>query len=224
MKPEFYFGSKQRLQTVLGGLLSICCYVVGVIGTCFFSLDFLQKTNPIVNLNTYYSLTSQIELTRNNFYVKMGIFDASSLAIPNYEQYYRVVLKTFFYNYYTDPNTNERKLRLNTTDVGIQKCTDEYMKNNYPQYVSHPYENMYCLEPNFNLTMMNPLGSIGENKFLNIYFAFCDNKTLPESAPRCKSMDEIKEKLKTFTLKFAFSDYYIDHNNYTNPYQAFINT
>lgn len=224
IKPELNFSSEDRVKTTLGGFLSIFLYLATIFGLIFFSQDFFNKKGPIVSESSIYSDNVLNYITKENFYVKFGLFNWDSTSLgKDWESYYNVFAYQFSYLYQFNNSTQKNEVKLFTRQIPTTKCTKAYMDKFYPEFNTTSYDYFHCLDPEFNVTLMNRFANVGENAYLNFYFTLCKNETAALNGKVCKPIEEIKQKIYTHIVKFSFGDYFIDNEDYLSPFKPFLN-
>jgi hypothetical protein len=224
VKPELNFSSQSRVKSLLGGILSIILYLVTLIGLIIFSEDFREKKGAIVRESSLYVENTRSYITRDNFFVKFGLFNTDSTSLGNdWDTYYNVFAHQFSYRYQYNNLTDKNEVKLFTREINTTKCNYDYINKFFPQFNKSSYEYFYCLDPDFNFELLNKFANVGENSFLNIYFTICKNETAAKYGKTCKPLEEIKQKLLGYVIKFSISDYFIDHENLEEPFTSYMN-
>jgi hypothetical protein len=189
-----------------------------------FSEDFREKKGAIVSESSLYFENTRSYITRDNFFVKFGLFNLDSTSLgKDWDTYYNVFAYQFSYKYQYNNLTDKNEVKLFTREINTTKCNYDYMSKFYPDFNKSSYEYFYCLEPEFNVELLNKFANVGENAFLNIYFTICKNETAAKYGKTCKSLEEIKQKLSSYAIKFSISDYFIDHENLEEPFTSYMN-
>lgn len=228
MKPEMLFSKKERIKTTYGGLLSAIIVTLGLAAASYFIYEFVSNSRPVVNGSKFFSKNFLRNFNVSSLFLMMAINDGSGNKLENPETIFTPHIVHF--NYYYTPKQDPAKdsSTLETYKIKTQKCSEEYINTYYKEKSKDipGYNGFFCLQPDFNFTVLNPFGNIGNNSYLNIFFTYCNNDTQKEqnSGVICKPLDQIQSILGSYSARLAFFDSYLSHDDFKQPLKPFLNT
>jgi hypothetical protein len=212
------FNGSKKFSTEIGGLLTISIFCVILVLIIQQGGDLLKHLKPKVNVMDLYLLDQPIiEISDTNIMFSVQLltntFQPSSDA-----SYFTMQLEQFVVE------RNEKGSFFNTYPIHLESCSlhiDSFFKQgNFSQeLLDNHIPDSLCLK--------NHTGRIGgkftSNYFSNLKFTImkCNNQT---TKVPCKSPQEINEFLNGAYFEFYYIDKYINSENFTHPFQYFLNT
>lgn len=228
LKPEMLFSKKERIKTSYGGFLSVLIVTLGLVAASYFIYEFVSNARPVINGRKFFSKNFLRSFNVSNYFIMMTINDGNGNKLENPETIFTPHIYHFNYFYTQQQDPARDSSTLETYKIKSQKCSQDYIDKNYPDKSKEipAYSGYFCLEPDFNFTVLNPFGNVGNNSYLNIYFAFCNNKTEQElgTGVVCKPLDYIQSVLGSYSARIAFFDSYLSHDDYKQPLKPFLNS
>jgi hypothetical protein len=212
------FNGRKKYPTEIGSLLSLSIFVLIITLIIMQGNDMINHLRPKVNQMDLYLIDQPIIDISDRTLMFNFQFLTSSFQ-PNYDpSYFTFNLQNFVVNREKIDNP------ISLSDVLLENCTLHYESFQKNIDLSKEFQNNYFSE---SFCLANHEGKMGgrfsSNFFSNFKFSIvkCNNET---SKVTCKTNDEINKFFDGAYLEFYFVDKYINTENYTNPFQYFLNT
>jgi hypothetical protein len=214
-KPSIKINSKDRYQTVLGGITSLMIIILSLASVIYFGLEIVIKQQPIVVVSreNYQEIPAlNVSAQGFGFYV--------SLEFSNYSLYIDDTIYTLHGERYSIKNVKDESGNYNRVDEVIplefDRCSKFYKPENIPES-NYPIDlNVYsCVKPN-SAQIENFWGHPTQSLF-RVNIKKCQNSTLNNN--KCKPKEEINSIIQDGYLSYYMTQYYIDQGNYTHPLQ-----
>ena len=206
---NFTIAKKNTFRTYIGSILSLIIIAIMISFVTYFSISIFDKDNPNL-VTTVYNVDDPPFTPINDSVHIMTL----SLQTPNYSLYIDesiYTLNAFFMKYTISHNGTQEILK---EKLNIIKC-NEYNFTLLPDYFAHlDLDNLYCLDKNSSLYIKGEYGK-EEWTFINYEFSRCVNTS--ENNNKCKSDQEIDDKLAGGFLGIFMTDLSIIPNQYNKP-------
>jgi hypothetical protein len=220
-KPTLLIDKKESHKSFLGGILSLVSIVAVLAGTGYFlSILFARQTFTLVQSE---KLDLVQTMSISDFPIGVSISDSLARELPDADRIFEVFPILVAQSSYFDTTLNKTLPFANTTLLKFEKCN--FKQNKFVKYKklledADTGRSGYCLPPGIEVNLTSPSG-YPTTSLLTIGFARCMNIT-QIGKTNCYPSDVIEEKLKDVFIGILFVDNYFDHNNLTNPAQAYV--
>lgn len=218
-KADLSINREEAYKTTLGGFFTLIIGVLFLLLFFNFGSDMIYHENPSTVFSEIYSNLPQKEyFSKETYFFMYGVQD------PNYAHFiddsiYKSSLKHYCRN-------KKHPDQTFTKEIETERCTeahlpsDSNLKEYFMQASGSPLDQLFCAK-NLDTQEVFMEGSFDVDIYcyLEIVIHICRNQTDNVSAPICKPIEEIKEKMEGYFAYYTI-DYLIDPQNFQSPGQA----
>ena len=233
-KITLYFKGKYKHSSIFSGLITILSYSVILACIIYYTLDFIDRSNPTIyffnryvedagvyylNESSLFHYINLISTTRD----RSTVYDFNSIRIYGIER----VIDNYLQDYdYTLNNHWEYSLCNYDEDIGYKKLNDIIDKKTFSQsacikkYYSpkdHRYYNKG--ESGFIWPTLEHGASHPNRTLYGIVIEACQNNSLKND---CIPIENIEAFFKKYAISLNFIDHYADVLNYNEPFTQYI--
>jgi hypothetical protein len=199
--PQLFINGKSRYRNLIGATLSCILVILSLTGFFYFANQVFLKLNPSVTFNEIYKpkdtelIINTSHLNDYEFYIVNG---TDSQIYENQEEYFEFNAWQSTWDF-----ANESEIILGGSRILFEKCLNSTIKG------------AYCFTPGQILKF--------QNAFIQFpYTLFYISIRQCIDGLKCRSKEEIREKLKYSFFKVRLPNYYVNHDNYKNPLVQYI--
>ena len=206
---NFTIAKKNTYQTYIGSFLSLTIVIILVYFVLYFGLVIINKEKPNL-ITTVYNIDDPPYTPINETSFVMTI----ALENPDYSVYIDdsiYTLNVFFMSNFKYENGTQKTIRKK---IDVIKCSEYKFKVLYDYFEHQDLDNLYCLNTTEQLFIKGEYGK-EEWTFINYEFSRCVNTS--ENNNKCKSAQEIDDKLTGGFLGIFMTDLSIIPSDYKNP-------
>ena len=236
----FYYTGSLSHSSIVSGILSIFSFILIIVIAIYFSLDLIERKNPIAFY--YYHFVDDSGIYPLN---SSSLFHYVSLQDANYNHkdggvdftIFRVIgMETFFTRYLNDSNLNNYNHWLygpckNVKIEGIKYLiTNNYFDNSacIIKYFDKEKQKYFDLDDSEFRWPIIAHGTYNSNsKLYSIFLERCKEDTtnlLLGEDYHCSNEEKLKERIGiTSGVHLYYIDHYVDVLNYDKPNTKFIN-
>lgn len=207
------YKGKLTYSTIYTKTLTVFVVIVSILGFCYFSLNFLQKSNPQNVLSEEYSLNPPpVQMNRELFLLNFAMQNKSNNLAPFWDE------TIYIPEVFISKRQNEETVN---SSVKIRHCTLEDLPSEDLELKSYfeqrHYEDMYCFQ-NYSEILVNGTWDSDIFKELLISIRICDNTT---DNGTCKSEEIIRKTIEGSFIVIQHTSVILDLNNYESPLKVF---
>lgn len=220
MQEKLRINLNKHFQTLVGGLLSLCIFLLCFIAILCYIIDLFAHDNPFVMIESKEISQSQYNLTLDKSGIEL--FLSISDSNHNYLNDETIVIVNAIISQVNFISLNNVTTRhVEQKKIKMTKCSDFYSIQEIQKYnIFFPHENFYCLTPNIKF-FYSDWGNDDYRK-LTINIERCSNDTLQGNEQSCKSIDIINQTVNKGFINFITTDYLLNHKNYSNPLEKIL--
>jgi hypothetical protein len=235
---SLFFKEEGQHSSIFSGILSCIAYILVFIAGVYYSLEFINKTNPKAYFfNRYINDAGTFPVNSSAIFHFILIADSiSNKAIPfDFSVFTAIGVD----NAYADDYMNNPNIISNIDHWVYGNCNNstdtlgiEYLINftyyeqsacirKYYNKEKNKYYNTYDTE--FRWPIIEKGCSNPTRTYYGIIMQRCDAipDILKQFVPECKTDSEIREHINKVSLKFHLIDHYADMLNYQMPFTKY---
>ena len=233
-KITLYFKGRNNHSSIFSGIITILSYLVILGFIIYYTLDFIDRSNPTIyffnryaedvgiyplNESSLFHYINLISATRN----KSIEYDFNSIRIYGIEK----VIDRYLQDYdYSINNHWEYSLCNYNEDISYKKLYNIIDKNTFSQsacikrYYSQKDKRYYNKNESGFIWPTLEHGASHPNRTLyGIIIEACQNNSLKNN---CNSIEKIESFFKRYAISLNFIDHYADVLNYKEPFTQYI--
>jgi hypothetical protein len=236
LSPEItlYYKNYDRHSSTFSGILTIFAYIIIIILSIIFSLDFLLKTNPVSFFyNKYISDTGVVPFNSTGIFhfIVTGEqedidYDDRTFSIIGFNEEYNTILENnsqinfnhWIYSPCVNSDINNLKKYLNDYSISFSKglCIDKFYNATTKELISK-------YNGNFEYPLLKHGNSNLNGNTYGIFVLRCQNHSEINKTNCYESNLSDKYALQSLSFSIYFIDSYIDVTNYHYPLIQFYN-
>ena len=238
LSPEItlFFKGRYKHSSIFSGLITIFSYSVIFASLIYYTLEFIDRSNPTVYFfNRYVEDTGVYPLNESSLFHYINLISASKNKSTIYDfnsiRIYGIIraLDGYIKKYdYSENDHWEYALCNYDEDITYKKLKNIIDKNTFSQ--SACIKRYYSLKdkkyfnkgesgfiwPTLEYGMSHP-----NRTFYGIIVETCQNNSLKNN---CNSIEVIESFFKRYAISLNFIDHYADVLNYKEPFTYYINS
>ena len=238
LSPEItlFFKGRYKHSSIFSGLITIFSYSVIFASLIYYTLEFIDRSNPTVYFfNRYVEDTGVYPLNESSLFHYINLISASKNKSTIYDfnsiRIYGIIraLDGYIKKYdYSENDHWEYALCNYDEDITYKKLKNIIDKNTFSQ--SACIKRYYSLkdkkyfnkgESGFIWPTLEHGMSHPNRTLYGIIVDTCQNDTLKNN---CNSIEEIEKFFKRYAISLNFIDHYVDVLNYKDPFIYYINS
>ncbi len=200
---HFHYASKLRYKTYCGSFVTLIVFTFISFLSIYQFMDYIQKTNYIINYNEEPPTDNDINLTNST--IMFSLRDSHARLIDQ-NKAFKIDIKLITLSNISNKNFSQQsQLYLTSKRIEYEKC----LINSNGEIPKLYYDDYFCIKPNQNITLSGQLGNIQEdNSYLQIDLIKCNSNN--ES---CIDENLIENKMSNMYIYMNLLNSRIDHRN-----------